>query len=111
MDNTFISPESSERFDSHRLLLNFSGKIDFKRNDKYVALSSFSIYQTWNSIKKSYENNKLKLFRPTWNEKFELRDRPYSVSDIQYYYEYLIKKNETFTDNFGIRIYIDKIEN
>ena len=29
---------------------------------------------------------------PTWNEKFELLDRAYHVSDIQYYFKYIFKK-------------------
>ena len=28
---------------------------------------------------------------PTWNDEFESQDRSYSVSDIQYYIEYIIK--------------------
>ena len=37
--------------------------------------------------------------------------RSYSVSHIQDYFEYFIKKFETGTDNPPIRIYINKIEN
>ena len=29
-----------------------------------------------------------------WNEKFELPDGSYSVTDIQDYFEYIIKKHE-----------------
>ena len=46
-----------------------------------------------------------------WNEKSELSDGLYFVSDIQYYFDYIIKKHETVTDNFSIRIYVNKIEN
>ena len=28
----------------------------------------------------------------TWNEEFELPDKSYSISDIQYYFEYISKK-------------------
>ena len=42
---------------------------------------------------------------------FELPDRSYSVSDIQDYFEYIIKKHEAFTDNPPIRIYVNEIEN
>ena len=35
----------------------------------------------------------------------------YSGSDIQDYFEYIIKKHETVTDNPSIRIYVKKIEN
>ena len=48
---------------------------------------------------------------PTWNEKFELPDGSYSVSDIQDCFEYIIKKHETFTDNPTMKIYVNKIEN
>ena len=48
---------------------------------------------------------------PTWNEAFELPDGSYSVSDIQDYFEYIIKKYEAVTDNPSIMIYINKIEN
>ena len=39
--------ENSKTSDSHRLLLNFSDKINLKRSDKYIALSNFSIFCTW----------------------------------------------------------------
>ena len=48
---------------------------------------------------------------PTRNEKFELPDGSYSVSDVPDYFEYIIKKHETVTDNPPIRIYVNKIEN
>ena len=44
----------------------------------------------------------------TWNEEFELPDGSYSVSDIQDYFEYIIKKYDTVTDNPSIIIYVNK---
>ena len=38
-------------------------------------------------MKSSYSNNKLKISTPTWNDKFELPDGSYSVSDIQDYFK------------------------
>ena len=32
-----------------------------------------------------------KISAPTWNENFELPDGSYSVSDIQDYFEYILK--------------------
>ena len=60
--------------------------------------------------KKSWKNNKSKKSTPTWNEKFQLPHRSYSVSDIQDYFEYIIKKHETVTDNPSIMIYVNKID-
>ena len=62
-------------------------------------------------MKKSNKINKFKISGPMWNKKFELPDRPYSVSDIQDHFEYIIRKHDTFTDNNPIRIYVNKIEN
>ena len=63
------------------------------------------------NIKNSYRNNKFKISAPKWNEDFELPDGLFSVSDIQEYFEYIIKKYETVTDNLSIKIYVDKLEN
>ena len=38
-------------------------------------------------------------------------DGSYSVSDIQEYFEYIIKKHETIADNPPVKIYVDKIKN
>ena len=43
--------------------------------------------------KKSYKNNKCKISARTWNEEFELLDGSYSISDIQDYFEYILKKH------------------
>ena len=59
--------------------------------------------------KKVYKNNKFKTSAPTWNEDFELSDESYSVSDIQGYWERIIKKYQKVPDNPPIRIYVEKI--
>ena len=69
--------------DPHRLLLNFLGKIRLKRIDKYVASASFSIYYTFKNIKMSNKSHEFKISTPTWDEKFELSDGSYPLSDIQ----------------------------
>ena len=38
MDAIVINSENSETPEPYRLLLNHSGKINFKRSDEYVAL-------------------------------------------------------------------------
>ena len=46
------------------------------------------------NIKKSYKNKIFKILAPTWNEDFQLPDGSYSVSDIQDYFEYILKSME-----------------
>ena len=89
-----MNSENSKTSDLHRLLLNLSNKTNLKRSDKYIASSNLSIYYIWKNIiqKKSYKNNKFKISAPTWNNKFEFPDGSYSVSDIQDYFEFILKK-------------------
>ena len=48
---------------------------------------------------------------PTWNDEFELPDGSYSVSDIQNYFEYILKKHGEDIDKPSVQIYVNKIEN
>ena len=91
----------------HRLKLNLSDKINLKRSNKYVALSNLRIHYTWKNMKKSYKNNKFKISAPTWNEEFELPDGSYSVSDIQDYFEYILKKHGENINNPSIKLKIE----
>ena len=63
------------------------------------------------NVKSSYNNNKFKISAPTWSEDFKLLDGSYSVSDIQDYFEYILKKHSESVDNPSIRMYINRIEN
>ena len=74
-------------------------------------MSNLSIYYTWKNIKSTYNNNKFKISAPTWNDKFELPDGSYSVSDIQDYFEYILKKHGEDIDKPSVQIYVNKIEN
>ena len=91
-----MNSENSKTSDPHRLLLNLTNKINLQRSNKYLALSNLSIYYTWKNIKKSCKKNKFKISAPSWNEEFELPDGSYSVSDIQDYFEYILKKRDSY---------------
>ena len=76
-----------------------------------MALADLSIYYTWKNIKSEYNNNEFKISALTWNETFDLPDGSYTVDDIHDYFEFIIKKHETLTDNSPIKIYSNKIKN
>ena len=111
MYTIFMDSENSRTLEYHVLVLTLTNKLDLRRGQKTVALSNLSIYYTWKNIKRSYNNNKFKISAPTWSEEFELPDGSYSVSDIQDYFEYILKKHSESVDNPSIRIYVNKIEN
>ena len=104
MDTIFINSENSKTSEHNVLVLKLTDKLDLRRGQKTVALSSLSIYYTWKNVNSSYNNNKFKISAPTWSEEFELSDGSYSVSDIQDYFEYILKKhteNKTTKDKNG----------
>ena len=76
-----------------------------------MALTNLSIYYTWKGIRSEYNNNKFKISPPTWNDTFDLPDGSYSIADIQYYFEFIIKKHETLTENPPVQIYPNKTKN
>ena len=111
MDAIFMNSKNSRTSEYHVLVLKLTDKLDLRRSQKNVALSNLSIYYTWKNIKSSYNNNEFKIFAPTWSDKFELPDGSYLISDIQDYFEYILKKHSENVDNPSIRIYVNKIEN
>ena len=111
MDTIFVNSKNSKTSKPHILKLKLTDKLDLRIGENFIALSNLSIYYTWKNIKSSYNNNKFKISAPTWNEEFTLPDGSYSVSDIQDYFEYILKKHRENTDKPSIEIYINKIEN
>ena len=112
MDKIFMNSGNSRTSEYHVLVLKLADKLDLRRNQNNVALSSLSIYYTWKYIKSSYKiKNKFKISAPTWSDEFDLPDGSYSISDIQDYFEYILKKHSESVDNPSIKRYVNKIEN
>ena len=99
MDTIFM--KNSKNSKPQVLIHKLTDKLDLRRGKKIIVLSNLSFIK---NIKSLYNNNKFKISDPTWNDKLELSDGPYSVSDIQDYFEYILKYDSS------IRIYANKIE-
>ena len=108
MDTIFMNSENSRTSEYH--VLKLTGKLDLRRCQKSIALSNLSIYYSWKNTKGSYNNNKFKTSAPTWSDQFELPDGSY-LSDIQDYFENILKKHNENVDNPSIRTYVNEIEN
>ena len=106
-----MNTENSKTNEPHRFKLDLTDKLNLKNPNKNMALANLSIYYTWKNIKTEYNNNKFKISAPTWNETFDLADVSYSIADMQDYFEFIIKKHETLTENPSIQIYANKIKN
>ena len=111
METIFTNTENSKTNESHRFRLDLTDKLNLKNPKKNIPLANLSVYYTWKNIKSEYNNNKFKISAPTWNETFDLPDRSYSIDDIQDYFEFIIKKLETLTENPPVEIYPNKIKN
>ena len=102
---------NSKTNESNKFMYQFTDKLNFKNPNKNIALANLSICYIWKNISSEYNNNKFNFFVPTWNDEFNLPDGSYSVSDIQDYFEYIIKKHKTIADNPSVQIYVNKIKN
>ena len=102
MGTIFMNSDNSKTSEPHILKLKLTDKLDLRLDKTVIALLNLSICYTWNNIKSSYNNNKFKISAPTWNEEFTLPDGTYSVSDIQNYFEYILKKHGENTDKPSI---------
>ena len=68
MNTIFMNSENSKTPKPHVLVLEFANKLDWRIGKKVTDSSNLSIYYTWKNIRSSYNNNKLKISAPTWND-------------------------------------------
>ena len=106
-----MNTENSKTNEPHRFKLDLTDNLDLKNSTKNMALANLRIYYNWKNIKLKYNNNKFKISAPTWNETFDFPDGSYSIAEIQDYFEFIIKKHETLTENPPIQICSNKIKN
>ena len=106
-----MNTENSKTSEPHRFKLDLTDKRNLKNSNKDMDLANLSNSYTWKNNKSTYNNNKFKISAPTWNDTFDLPDGSYSIADIQDYFEFIIKKHETLTENPPIQIYPNKIKN
>ena len=110
METIFLNTENSKTNEPHKFRLSLSDKLDLKNPNKNIALGNLSIYYTWKSIKPTCNNNKFKISPLTWNDTFDLPDGSYSIADVQDYFEFIIKKHETLTEDSPVEIYPNRIK-
>ena len=92
-----MNTENSKANEYNKFIDQFTDKLNLKTpNNKNIGLVNLSIYCIWKNIKSEYINNKFKISAPTWNDTFDLPDGSYSISDIQDYFEFIIKKQNYF---------------
>ena len=112
METIFMNTENYKTNESSKFIYQLTDKRNLKTpNNKHIGLINLSIYYTWKNVKLECNNNKFKISAPTWNDTFDLSDGSNSISDIQDFFEFIIKEHETLTENPPIQIYPNKIKN
>ena len=111
METIFINTENVKTNEPHRFKLDLKNKLNLKNPNKDIALANLSIYYPWKNITSKYNNNKFKISELTSNDTFGLPVGSYSISDIHHYFEFVIKKHRTLTENLPIQIYPNKTKN
>ena len=111
MDTIFMNSENSKTSEHNVLVLKLTDKLDLRRGQKLLLYQILVFIIHGKNVKSSYNNNKFKTSAPTWSEEFKLPDGSYSLSDIQDYFEYILKKQSESVDNPSIRMYVNRIEN
>ena len=92
MQTFFMNTENSEKNESNKFMYQFTDKPNLKTpNNENIGSVNLSIYCTWKNIKSAYNNNKFKISAPIRNDEFDLPDGSYSISEIQDYFEFIIK--------------------
>ena len=82
MGTIFINTENSKTNESHKCFYEFTDKLNLKNPNKNMALANLNIYFTWKNIKSAYNNNKLEVSAPTWNDAFSMPDGSYSITAL-----------------------------
>ena len=111
MEIFFMNSKNSKTSESYKFKYDLIDKLDLRNPNKNMALANLSIYYSWKNVKSTSNNSKFKISAPTWNETFDLPDGSYNISEIQDYFEYIIKKHETIDENAPILIYANTINN
>ena len=68
METMFIKTESSKTNEPHKFVFKLTQRLGLRSSNKYVDLQNLPIYYTWKNIRKQYQNNKLKIMAPLWND-------------------------------------------
>ena len=92
----FINSKNCKTSHPQRLSLNLNVKLDLRGSNKVLLCHIVAFTTHGKMLKAPNKNYKFRALTKTWNDKFELRDGSFSVTDIQDYFECLIKKHETF---------------
>ena len=107
-----MSTENNKTNESNKFIYQFTDKLNLKTlNNKNIEFVNSRIYCTWKTMKSGWNNNKFKIFGPTWNHEFDLPNGSFSISEFQDYFEFIIKKHETLAENTPIHICPNKIKN
>ena len=104
-----MNSKTNKKSESYRFKLDLTDKINFKHPKKH----DFSQFDVFVTPGKASSQNTTTANSKVWHQLdiFDLPDGSYSIENIQKYFEFIIKKQETLSENPPVQIYPNKIRN
>ena len=59
---------NSKTNESNKFIYQFTDKFNLKNPNENMSFPNLNIYYTWKNIKAEHNNNRFKIFTPTWND-------------------------------------------
>ena len=87
-----MNSRNSKTSDPHRLLLNLTDKMDLKSYKYIFFIISWHLLYTEKYLKSHIRTINLNYQLKHGMKEFELPDALYTISDIQDFFEYILKK-------------------
>ena len=86
--------ENGKTSKPHKYILNEAQTQDLRSSNKNVALQNLSIYYIWKNVRQQYKDSIFKITAPASNDDFPSHDGSDSMSDIDSYIEFFMKKHQ-----------------
>ena len=108
METIFMNSKTNKKSESYRFKLDLTDKINFKHPKKH----DFSQFDVFVTPGKASSQNTTTANSKVWHQLdiFDLPDGSYSIENIQNYFEFIIKKQESLSANPPVQIYAIKLE-
>ena len=88
-----MNQKNNKNSEPHVLTLKLTDKFDLRMvKKKCFSIKTQYLLHMEKHKKARMKKNTFKISPPTWNDKLELPDGSYSVSDIQDYFEYFFSE-------------------
>ena len=106
-----MNTKTSKISESHRFKLDLTDKLNLKNPNKNMALANLSTYYTWKTSSQNTTTKNLKFLHQLGMILLIYLMVLTQFLTFKIFFEFIIKKQETLTENSPVQIYPNKIKN